>query len=155
MSASLGIDLAVVPFLTAYDGGTYDLATRPTRARENVAPDAAEGIDLRRLAERENLAQALILRMMTARSALAELGHAAYGSRLHELIGRRKTEALRDLCRAFVLEVVAQEPRVEDQAVELTFHPRRETLSSFVFTLAVQPKVGDGGPLELALEVEL
>jgi len=155
MANGLGIDLSVVPYLVAYDGGSYDLTTRITGARRNLAADASEAHDLAVHEERENLAQALILRLMTARGELAELGHAAYGSRLYELIGRRKTEALRNLCRAFVLEVVAQEPRVEDQAVELVFHPQQETLSSFVFTLAVSPRVGDGEPLGLTLEVGL
>jgi phage baseplate assembly protein W len=103
---------------------------------------------------RENLAQALMLRLLTPRGVLMALGHAQYGSRLHELIGRNKTEALRNLCRAFILEVVAQEPRVEDQAVEITFHPDEETSASFVFTLAVKPRTGDA-PIGLTLEVGL
>ncbi len=155
MSTSLGIDLSVVPYLVAWDGGSYDFARRLTGARRNLAADASEAYDLAVHEERENLAQALILRLMTARGELAELGHAAYGSRLHELIGRRKTEALRNLCRAFVLEVVAQEPRVEDQAVELVFHPQQESSASFVFTLAVRPRLGDGEPVGLTLEVAL
>jgi phage baseplate assembly protein W len=106
------------------------------------------------LSERENLAQALILRLLTPRGSLAALGHASYGSRLHELIGQNKTAALRNLCRAFILEVVAQEPRVEDQAVEITFDEQAETLSSFVFTLAVRPRTGDE-PIGLTLEVGL
>ena len=53
-----------------------------------------------------------------------------------------------------MLEAVAREPRVEDTAVALDFALQAETPSSFVFTLAVQPRdVGD--PLPLALELGL
>jgi phage baseplate assembly protein W len=103
---------------------------------------------------RQNLAQALILRLLTPRGSLASLGHAAYGSRLGELIGKPKNAATRALCRAFVLEVVAQEPRVVDKAVSLTFDVEREDVSSFQFTLIVQPR-DDGDPLGLSLGVAL
>ena len=61
---------------------------------------------------------------------------------------------LRNLCRAYVLEAVAQEPRVEPTAVALTFEPSAETISSFAFTLVVQPRAG-GETLALDLAVEL
>jgi phage baseplate assembly protein W len=152
---TLGTDLTVLPFLVAHDAAEVDLVRR---SRPRSKPELAEGSDelsdLDLIAERRNLAQALILRLLTPRGSLRNLGHAQYGSRLHELIGRRKNSALRNLCRVYVLEVVAQEPRVEDKAVELTFDPLAETASSFVFTLAVQPKAG-GDPLGVSLEVAL
>jgi phage baseplate assembly protein W len=116
--------------------------------------EASEAYDLAVVGGRENLAQALLLRLLTPLGSLAALGHAGYGSRLHTLIGRNKTGALRNLCRAFVLEVVAQEPRVEDSAVSLTFDPAAETVSSFVFSLEVRPRT-NGTPLGLSVEVEL
>jgi len=152
---SLGIDLAVVPNLVAYDAAEVDLVRRARPVARPATPsDARELYDLDVIAERQNLAQALILRLLTPRGSLAKLGHAQYGSRLHELIGRRKTEALRNLCRVFVLDVVAQEPRVNDKAVLLTFDPAAETQTSFVFTLAVQPHDG-GGPVGVSLEVSV
>ncbi len=175
MNDVLGTDLAVVPDFVAHDAQERDLVRRPRKARERVeesrrvalpyvpeaqreafqARIAREGaLDLGTLSGRENLAQALVLRLLTPRGSLAALGHAQYGSRLHELIGERKTDALRNLCRAFVLEVVAQEPRVEDKAVELAFDLDAETPSSFAFTLAVKPRSG-GDPLALSLEVGL
>jgi phage baseplate assembly protein W len=142
----LGTDLKVLPFLAAQEAGQYDLATG-RRGRE-------ESLDLATFAERENLAQALILRLLTPRGSLAALGHAAYGSRLYELIGQPKNQATRNLCRAFVLEVVAQEARVEPKAVRLDFDPASESPSNFVFTLLVQP-VADGEPLSLSLELSI
>ena len=103
---------------------------------------------------RENLAQALILRLLTPRGALASLGHPDYGSRLWELIGRLKSDELRNLCRAFVLEAVAQEPRVEAKAGRLDFDLLAERFDNFVFNLVVQPRA-DAAPVEIGLEVGL
>jgi phage baseplate assembly protein W len=154
MSDYLGSDLVVVPYLIAHDAAEVDLVARRQPIRGKLAGGAMEAFDLGAIAGRENLAHALLLRLLTPRGSLAALGHEAYGSRLHELIGRRKNSALRNLCRAFVLEVVAQEPRVEDQAVQLIFDPAAETAESFVFTLAVKPVAG-GDPVQLGLEVGL
>jgi phage baseplate assembly protein W len=175
MDDPFGTDLSVVPSLVAYDASEVDLTRRarllrgtlgeylhvatpdvaPERQDDFAATVAANGLhDLDTLSGRQNLTQALLLRLLTPRGALTALGHAEYGSRLHELIGQRKTDALRNLCRAYVLEVVAQEPRVEDKAVAVVFDPLRETASSFVFTLEAQPRAG-GTPVSLGLEVGL
>jgi phage baseplate assembly protein W len=151
---SLGIDLAVVPNLVAHDAASVDLVRTSRAVVRKRTDDPPAVFDLAAIRERANLAQALILRLLTPRGSLAQLGHAAYGSRIHEIIGRRKTGALRNLCRAFVLEAVAQEPRVEAKAVALTFDPLAETESSFVFTLSVQPRDG-GDPVGVTLEVGL
>ncbi len=151
----LGTDLLVTPTGVAHDASALDLVRRTRVLRQRLpGRDALEVTSVVTVSGRENLAQALMLRLLTPRGALAELGHASYGSRLHELIGRNKTPALRNLCRAFILEVVAQEPRVEDEALELSFHPDEETGSSFVFTLAVRPRAGEA-PIGLTLEVGL
>jgi phage baseplate assembly protein W len=151
---TFGTDLAVVPHLIAHDAAEIDLVPRVRDLPRRRPSAPAQIVDLGTIGERENLAQALILRLLTPRGSLAALGHARYGSRLHEIIGLRKNEALRNLCRAYVLEVVAQEPRVEDKAVELTFDPLAETATSFVFTVAVQPRDG-GEPVGVSLEVSL
>ena len=135
MSDSMGIDLMVVPGFVAHDAASVDLVPR-VRRHPGVAPRGEpDPVDAATIAGRENLAQALILRLLTPAGSLATLGHASYGSQLHRLIGRRKTPELRNLCRAFVLEAVAQEPRVDGPAVTLDFDPAAEALDSFVFTL--------------------
>ena len=73
---------------------------------------ATEGGDLAAISGRDNLAQALTLRLLTPRGELAELGHPDYGCRLHELIGRPNTPATRDLAKLHVLEALGAEPRV-------------------------------------------
>jgi phage baseplate assembly protein W len=155
MASILGTDLAVVPQLVAHDASVLDLTLRRHLVRQTrPSLPTLEVTDLGTISERENLVQGLILRLLTPRGTMAALGHANYGSRLHELIGQNRTSALRNLCRAFILEVVAQEPRVEDKAVDITFDERAETLSSFVFTLTVLPCSGDA-PIGVSLEIGL
>ena len=154
MASPLGTDLAVAPTMVAMDASALDLTLR-TRVIRGAAPGAPSGLaDLAVLDGRQNLAQALLVRLLTPRGALAALGHAAFGSRLSELIGRRKTEELRNLCRAFVLEAIAQEPRVQPQATTFQFRPEEETFDDFVFTVAVAPIAG-GDPVQLSLGVGL
>lgn len=150
MADSLGADLVVVPNFVAHDASQMDLMTHRRALKGPIALQSTEVVDLDVFSGRQNLAQALILRLLTPIGSLAALGHAAYGSRLHQLIGQRKTNELRNLCRAFVLEVVAQEPRVEDKAVSLNFDPLAETSDTFVFTLATKPRDG-GEPVGLTL----
>ena len=69
--------------------------------------------DLRVVSGRENLAQAIVLRLLTPVGELVALGHPDYGSRLHELIGRENTETTRNLVKLYILESLAREPRLE------------------------------------------
>jgi phage baseplate assembly protein W len=173
-SSPLGTDLRVVlgpPGMAAYDAAALDLRRRPT-AVQRTMPNAVLGqplpaqgwqpepaganelSDLDTITGRENVAQALILRLLTPRGALGELGHAGYGSRLGELIGKGKTEELRGLCRAYLLEAIRDEPRVENNPLAIVFDPAREQPWDFVVDIAVQP-VSGGDPVTLGLEVAL
>lgn len=150
MNDVLGTDLRVLlgpPAMGAHDTSPLDL-----RLGAGVADRSADGPLL--LDGRHNLGQALVLRLLTPRGALVGLGHADYGSRLHELIGERKDEASRARCKTFVLEAVAAEPRVEDEVVELTFDIASEGPSELRFLLTVQPVAG-GEPVSVGLGVDL
>jgi phage baseplate assembly protein W len=152
MSDGIGTDLALTRFFAADEWGAHDLSSAPSRrGRRLVESAAAEPHDLVTLSGRENLAQAVILRLLTPVGALAGFGHSAYGSRLGELIGRELDTATRVLARRFVLEAMAQEPRAE--LVRLDLHPpeRQDTLA---FTVAVRPVEG-GDTVALAFEVGL
>jgi phage baseplate assembly protein W len=63
---------------------------------------------------RDNLGQAVILRLLTPLGELAPLGHPEYGSRLHTLIGDRNSDTRRALVRLYILESLALEPRIEE-----------------------------------------
>jgi phage baseplate assembly protein W len=154
MAAITGTDLSVVPNMVAHDAAALDLTTKVRVLRRVRTGEPDTPVDLATLDGRENLAQALLLRLLTPRGTLATLGHADYGSRLSELIGRQKTEELRNLCRAFVLEAAAMEPRVEPKAVDVRFELGEERFDNFVFTLAVSPIAG-GDAVALSLEVGL
>lgn len=70
-------------------------------------------IDLETLPGTENLKQALLLRFLTPMGELAILGHPTYGSRLYELLGELNIERTHNLAKMFVLQALAEEPRVK------------------------------------------
>lgn len=86
----------------------------------------------------ENLAQAVILRLLTPRGELAALGHPEYGSRVHELIGRENNAAGRNLLKLHILEALKLEPRVEKVA-ELKVEPSPGAHSTVDVLLRVKP----------------
>jgi hypothetical protein len=108
----LGRDLDVG--LVADGEGTV-VAGPPTRLdlqavrRDDVLPRT---LDLGVAAERADLVQALVLRLLTERGELEGLGHPEYGSRHHALIGEPNTERVRALIKLYVLECLKQEPRL-------------------------------------------
>ena len=109
------------------------------RVRQNV-DDPLRGVPV---PERWNL-----------RLALTRLGHAEYGSRLHELVGEPNTPEARQRARVFILQAVAQERRVA-RVLELTVQPpdqlAQDRLQVF---LRVQPATGLD-PVALGIEVAL
>lgn len=86
----------------------------------------------------ENLAQAVILRLLTPRGELADLGHPEYGSRVHELIGQENNTTQRNLLKLFILEALKLEPRVEKVA-ELKVEPSPGARSTVDVLLRVKP----------------
>lgn len=70
--------------------------------------------DLATISGRDNLGQAVLLRLLTPRGELAALGHPDYGSRLHELVGAPNNATRRSLVKLHVLESLASEPRVAE-----------------------------------------
>lgn len=164
---TLGTDLSVLIGFVAHDASVIDLQRTqrpytPLVARLLEAhgnPPAPPGTrlpvhDLTTVSERENVAQAMILRLLTPQGSLTALGHPGYGSRLHLLVGEPKSDALRNLCRVYVLEAVRQEPRVQDAATQLDFDVSSEGADEFRFTLGIAPVTG-GDPVTLGLEVAL
>jgi phage gp46-like protein len=69
--------------------------------------------DLETLSGAENLKQALLLRFLTPAGEMAILGHPTYGSRLYELLGERNIESTHNRAKMFVLQALAEEPRVK------------------------------------------
>lgn len=70
-------------------------------------------VDLKTLTGVEDLQQALLLRFLTRAGEMELLGHPGYGSRLHELIGELNSESNRNRAKLFVLQAIADEPRID------------------------------------------
>ena len=158
--ARLGTDLA----LTRYSGvpaslalheadswGTLDLQAVPGRG---VRPRrTGETTDLGLVSGRENLGQALILRLLTQKGALGSLGHPEYGSRLVELIGQLNNETTRNLARLYTIEALSQESRVA-QLLDLNVEASESSPDTLRINFAVLP-LNDDMPLGVSLEVIL
>ena len=77
------------------------------------------------------LTQAIANRLKTRRGELAPLGHPTYGSRHHELMGEPNVERTRDLIKLYVLQALAQEPRIQrvlKAAVKAEHEPPRDVV---------------------------
>lgn len=136
-------------------GTTVTIRYIPVAAEQPRAlTDRSRVLDLRTIQGRQNLAQAVVMRLLTPRGELAELAHPEYGSRFTELIGRRNTETTRNLARLFILESLQLEPRIEE-VVEVTVEPDRFVRELVRITLRVRP-IGETdvltiGPFSLEL----
>lgn len=148
--ANLGTDLA----LELIDSRA--LSIYRTRDEERRSVDGGRGLRIRDFVTaegRDNLGQALTTRLLTPKGELAPLGHPAYGSRLHEIIGQLNTPTTRNLAKLFVIESLKAERRVEKiQSVEITPHP----VNPFLIRIAISVKpVGDDAVIATAFELEL
>lgn len=106
-------------------------------------------------ADRDNLAQAITIRLLTPRGELAALAHPDYGSRLPELIGEQRTETHRNLAKLYILEALKQERRIaEVVTVEVTDNPgHRHRIDIFIQVRPIDDSVVvDVGPFSLDLD---
>lgn len=153
---TLGIDIGLTHATFAGGGLALDVADSwggldlGVGAAGRGVPGHPGGDDLTVAAERANLGQALILRLLTPLGSLGPLGHPEYGSRLTELIGERNDETHRNLARMFTIQAVAQERRavLADLAVDVP--DGRPDVIRIGFSVL---PVGSADPLDLAVEV--
>lgn len=94
-----------------------------------------------------NLAQAVIMRLLTPRGELSALGHPEYGSRLHELIGRQNTETTRNLMKLHILESLQVESRIEE-LVEVIVEPSQGARDRVDVLLRLKP-LGETGTVTI------
>jgi phage baseplate assembly protein W len=73
-----------------------------------------DGRDLALVDGRENLGQAIVIRLLTPRGELTPLAHPDFGCRLHTLIGRQNTATTRNLMKLHILEALQAEPRIAE-----------------------------------------
>ena len=156
----LGTDIALtrysgvpasLPLHEANSWGTLDLQAVPGRGAR--PRPTGETIDLGLASGRENLGQALILRLLTQKGSLTSLGHPDYGSRLVELIGQLNNETTRNLARLHTIEALSQEPRVT-QLLDLNVAASQSSPDTLQIDFSVLP-LNDDTPLGISLEVIL
>jgi phage baseplate assembly protein W len=163
--ARLGTDLALTrytgtagaaPLEAADSWGTLDLRVRPA-ARGSVARPAPgsdqPALDIAPISGRDNLAQALILRLLTPLGALRGLGHPDYGSSLPTLIGQLNNDTTRNLARLYTIQAISQESRVRELK-DLAVGVVADQPETIRIAFSVLP-LGDDDPLPLTLEVTL
>lgn len=115
----LGRDLRAIYRVTDGRHEDIDLATadRVLKAAALTDLTGTSGVD--------NAVQAVIHRIKTVQGELGELGHPGYGSRHHELIGQPNTENNRNLVKLYILQALAQEPRIEEVLeAKIVYDPR-------------------------------
>jgi phage baseplate assembly protein W len=109
---------------------------------QQVTLTVAEGshtlLDYETIDGTDNLGQAVVMRLLTPLGELTELGHPEYGSRLNELLGSPNSETQRGLAKLFVLEALAQEPRIA-KVEEVTVTPAIEATDLVDILIRVQP----------------
>lgn len=138
--------------LERMDLGT-DLALQHGRTMRSALRLVSAGGDLATVSGWENLEQAIWLRLGLPQGDLAHLGHPAFGSRLHLLIGRLVTPETIALARAYVREALRREPRIAGVS-GLEVLPEPSLPGTLFIQLQVQP-VGKAGPVDLTLSFAL
>ncbi len=107
--------------------------------RMTVAPNGREvAWDFTTRDGKDNLSQAVILRLLTPRGELTALGHPQYGARVHELIGRENNATTHNLLKLYVLDSLQHEPRIQE-IIELKVTPTTGRRSAVDILLRVQP----------------
>lgn len=110
--------------------------------------------DLQTVEARNNLAQAIINRLLTRKGELARLGHPNYGSRLYLLVGELNNLRLRGLAEIYIRECLAQEKRIKE-IIDLSFAPLNRQLgrSELNISIRVLPKEGEAFSIDLPIIV--
>ena len=133
-------------------GGFFEDADLASgRARGSAVPPVdllvGDGLD--------NFTQAIANRLKTRQGELTALGHPEYGSRHHELIGQPNVPRTRNLIKLYVLQALAQEPRIE-QVVSVTVDADGRSPARDAVRIQLQVRVlGQRSPLNLIVPFSL
>ena len=134
----------------ALSGGFFedaDLGSARSTGRANAR-------DLELVSGLDAFTQAVANRLKTRKGELTALGHAEYGSRHHELIGQPNVQRTRDLIKLYVLQALAEEPRIEkvvSVSVTTEHTPPRDSVRIEVMLSLI----GVPAPLNLVLPFSL
>lgn len=101
---------------------------------------------------KDNLIQALTMRLIVYRGHLGELGHQRYGSRVADLIGEPLDRANLELLRRYVRQALKEDPRVEE-VTALTVSARADLPGAVDVRASIRAITGDAVELGLALDL--
>jgi phage baseplate assembly protein W len=123
---------------------------------EKRLPAGRGGVrDIGIICGRDNLRQAIMMRLLTPLGELAGLGHPSYGSRLQDLVGRVNTGTTRNLVRLYIMESLQQEARVE-KVTRISAKPVDRQPHLIAVELEVRPVASTDilqiGPFTLSLQ---
>jgi phage baseplate assembly protein W len=114
---------------------------------------AATKGDFETVSDEQNLVQAIIHRLTTEEGELYDIGHADYGSRLHELVGEPNNARTREMLKNLVNECLAEEPRILE-VTDIKVTPNQYDLNRLDIEITVRP-VGKSTLLSVAYPFSL
>lgn len=115
----------------------------------DLRPNGAGDLGLAR--GNENIIQALTLRLRVRRGELAPLGWAAYGSRLHELIGEPNINRIHVRLMAYARNAIEEDPRVSEVSAISAAPSERDTVR---LTMEIQ-LIEEPNPLNVVFDFDL
>lgn len=110
------------------------------------------GRDIETVSGADNLAQALMMRILVDRGDLGPLGHPRYGSEVSTLIGKPLDRENLELLRRFVKVALLRDPRVES-VPSVRVSARADIPGAVDVVARVKPKAAAAIQLELTLDV--
>ncbi|NVJ25055.1 GPW/gp25 family protein [Myxococcus sp. AM011] len=101
---------------------------------------------------KDNLIQALTMRLIVYRGHLEQLGHQRYGSRVADLIGEPMDRANLELLRRYVRQAIKEDPRV-DEVTQLSVTARPDVPGAVDVRARIKAITGEAVELGLALDL--
>lgn len=101
---------------------------------------------------KDNLIQALTMRLIVYRGHLEQLGHQRYGSRVADLIGEPMDRANLELLRRYVRQAIKEDPRV-DEVTQLSVTARADVPGAVDVRARIKAVTGEAVELGLALDL--
>jgi len=101
---------------------------------------------------KDNLVQALTMRLLVYRGHLEQLGHQRYGSRVAELIGEPLDRPNLELLRRYVRQALKEDPRVQE-VTSLSVSARLDMPGAVDVRAGIRAITGDEVELGLSLDL--
>ncbi len=94
--------------------------------------------DFETISDENNLVQSIIHRLITDEGELYDVGHADYGSRLHELVGELNNARTRERLKNLIHACLAEEPRIIE-VTDIKVMPNQHDLNRLDIEITVLP----------------